>query len=261
MMLGLKGENKSVYDNYLKYIKKLAPDQISFEILSPEASQIFSKKEKREMIHKVHEMEFFLFFYITKKMGKIGYQNLGNKDRCYYFIKKQRLSHNVINYQITNHRKSFYPVLALGQGGNSKLFTSSGKLISINNTTISIQDYVHKLKENSLNKIAHIYPRIDVLRSFLIFNFNFYGIAKIDIINNFFKNDVLIEFKNIFQPLLKDKMIEIKKGNLILLDNYKKLSKNYNLTEREKYFFFVVNYLYPQKIHEKIRNIIIKKKT
>jgi len=43
------------------------------------------------------------------------------------------------------------------------------------------------------------------------------------------------------------------------LDNYKKLSEGYNLTERERYFFFIVNYIYPPEIHQEIRDLVTKK--
>ena len=259
MMLGLKGENESVYNNYLKYIKKLAPDQVSFGIVLPWASKGLSKKEKQEIDCNVREMELSSFFGLFNKMKSAGYQKVDNRYSHYYFFKEQKLGKKVLNYQLTRNIEGFYSVLGLGQCAQSSFFMPRGDASFVRNGAFNLFDNNDELLTNHFDKTAFIIPKNDVLRRHIICNFSFFNKIKISPMNDFFKSDVIAEFKNIFQPLLKDKMIKIDKNNLILLDNYKKLSEGYNLTERERYFFFIVNYIYPPEIHQEIRDLVTKK--
>jgi len=263
MMLGLEGENKKIYKKYIYYLKKLEPDQVSFSIFQP-GRVIGFKSKTDEAYAKVRRKEILLFPEIMEKMSSIGFRGI-MREHIHDIFVNSRKANVKINLNAHNKWQSFDSVLGIGFNAISCLFSpqsEDNKLLLFSNKYMTripsgqIVKYNEQFKKNLFNKRAVIFNKSEVLRRHLIYNFYFSGKVKTDLLEKYFGKNFIIIFKNIFSPLIKDKMIKINSKEIILTDNYYKLSKRHNLTEREKYFIFILNYLYSDKILNEIKKLI-----
>lgn len=244
LLLGLNGETKNIRNRYIFYINKLKPNQVTYYEFYPEASTSISLKEKIETYERIRKIEDSSFPEITKQMFSIGYKRAYGHDKGYYFIRKR----GIPNMNILNGYKYFGSTIGLGYKAETRLYLSDGSLALLyNSITKDVPEYNNRLNTNTSNLGGLVLDKHEVLRKYLIYNFAFCKKIKTQPLIDFFGSNFIAVFKDIFNPLIKDKMIKITEKYIILMDRYKKLNHGHNLTEREKFFVFTLNYLYSNK--------------